>query len=204
MKIIFATRNPGKVRELKMALEGLPVSALSQDEAGIDIHVAEDGATYAENALLKAEAVSRAAGLPALADDSGIEVDALPEELGVHSARFGGEGLGEGGRNRLLLERLKDVEESRRGGRYVCVLVFCRPGKEPVYFEGEMRGKILRSPRGEGGFGYDPLMYLPSNGCTVAELSLESKNRVSHRGRALSAFRGWLAGELGVGDVRDS
>ncbi len=200
MKIIFATRNAGKVRELKMALEGLPVSALSQDEAGIDIHVEEGGATYAENARLKAEAVAQSAGCPALADDSGIEVDALPGDLGVRSARFGGEGLDDAGRNRLLLERLKGVAEGERGARYVCVLAFCRPGREPVYFEGFMSGRILAAPRGGGGFGYDPLMFLPKKGVSVAELDLETKNRISHRGKALMAFREWIAGQLGAGD----
>ncbi|MEE9255989.1 MAG: RdgB/HAM1 family non-canonical purine NTP pyrophosphatase [bacterium] len=196
MKIVFATRNEGKVRELRQALRGLPVDALSLGEAGIEIDVDEDGETYAENARLKAEAAARAAGRPALADDSGIEVDALPGELGVHSARFGGEGLGDEGRNALLLERLSGVEEGRRGGRYVCVLAFSRPGEETLCFEGEMSGRILDAPRGEGGFGYDPLMYIPDLGRSAAELDLETKNRISHRGRALAAFRVWLSAHL--------
>lgn len=198
MKIIFATRNAGKVRELRHALEGLPVSVLSQDDAGIDTQADEVGESYAENALIKAEAVCVASGLPALADDSGIEVDAFPGELGVRSARFGGEGLDDAGRNRLLLKRLEGVAESGRGARYVCVLAFCRPGREPVYFEGLMPGRILESPRGEGGFGYDPLMLVPERGLSAAELDLEVKNRISHRGRALMAFREWLAGEPGA------
>jgi len=183
-----------------MALEGLPVSAISQDEAGIETHVAEDGVTYRENACLKAETISQMSGLPALADDSGIEVDALSGELGIHSARFGGEGLDDVGRNRLLVERLKNVEEGRRGGRYVCVLAFCCSEKEPVYFKGELRGRILRSPRGRGGFGYDPLMYLPETGCTVAELDTETKNKLSHRGKALAAFRDWVSVEFNFGE----
>ena len=178
------------------ALRGLPVDALSLAEAGIEIDVVEDGETYAENARLKAEAAARAAGLPALADDSGIEVDALPGELGVRSARFGGEGLSDEGRNALLLERLSGVDEGRRGGRYVCVLALSRPGWETIYFEGEMSGRILDAPRGEGGFGYDPLMYIPDLGRSAAELDLETKNRISHRGRALAAFRAWLSAHL--------
>ncbi len=196
MKIILATRNAGKVREVRAALGDLPVELLSQDEAGVDADVSEEGETYAENALIKAEAVCRASGSPALADDSGVEVEALPGELGVRSARFGGEGLDDAGRNRLLIELLKDVEEGKRGGRYVCVLAFCRPGKEPVFFEGELRGSVLPVPRGEGGFGYDPIFYLPDQGRSAAELDLETKNRISHRGRALAAFRRWLADEL--------
>ncbi len=196
MKIILATRNPGKVREVRAALGGLPVALHSQDEAGIDLEVTEDGETYAENALKKAGAICRASGLPALADDSGVEVDVLPGELGIHSARFGGEGLDDAGRNRLLIERLDAVAEEGRGGRYVCVLTFCRPGVEPVFFEGELPGRVLDAPRGEGGFGYDPIFYLPEHGCTAAELDLETKNRISHRGLALAAFRRWLAEEL--------
>lgn len=196
VKIILATRNAGKVREVRAALGVLPVELLSLDESGIDLDIAEDGDTYAENALKKAEAICRVSGLPALADDSGVEVDALPGELGVHSARFGGEGLDDAGRNRLLIERLDGVAEDKRGGRYVCVLAFCRPGEEPAFFEGELRGRVLPAPRGTGGFGYDPLFYLPGQGATAAEIDLETKNRISHRGLALAAFRRWLADEL--------
>ncbi|MFC1491885.1 RdgB/HAM1 family non-canonical purine NTP pyrophosphatase [Nitrospinota bacterium] len=196
MRIVFATRNAGKVRELTQALRGLPVVTLSLDEAGIDTDAEEAGDSYAENARIKAEAVARTGGCPSLADDSGIEVDALPGELGVHSARFGGDGLGDSERNALLLERLRGMEESQRGGRYVCVLAFSRPGEKTLYFEGVMNGRILEAPRGEGGFGYDPLMYLPELGLSVAELDLETKNRLSHRGRALNAFREWLSVEL--------
>lgn len=198
MKIIFATRNAGKVRELRHALEGLPVSVLSQSEAGIEAQVEELGESYAENALIKAEAVCLASGLPSLADDSGIEVDALPGELGVRSARFGVEGLDDGGRNRLLLKRLEGVAESGRGARYVCVLAYCRPGREPVYFEGLMPGRILESPRGEDGFGYDPIMLVPERGMSAAEFDLDMKNKLSHRGQALMAFREWLTGESGA------
>lgn len=196
MKILLATRNAGKLREVRAALGDLPVEVQSLDEAGIDAEVIEDGETYAENALKKAETICRASGLPALADDSGVEVDALPGELGIYSARFGGEGLDDAGRNRLLIERLNGVAEDKRGGRYVCVLAFYRPGEEPVFFEGELPGRVLDAPRGEGGFGYDPLFYLPDQGCTAAELDLETKNRISHRGLALAAFRRWLADEL--------
>lgn len=196
MNILLASGNPGKAREVRAALAGLPVRVLTPEEAGAALEVEETGSTYAENALLKAWAACRAGGLPSLADDSGIEVDALPGELGVRSARFGGEGLDDSGRNRLLVQRMEGVEEARRGARFVCVLAFVRPDGGFSLFEGDLPGRVLETPRGEGGFGYDPLLYLPSRGCTVAELDVETKNRISHRGKALAAFREWLAKEL--------
>ena len=114
----------------------------------------------------------------------------------MRSARFGGEGLDDAGRNRLLLERLAGVVEARRGGRFRCVLAFCRPDGAHHLFEGTLEGRVLASPRGAGGFGYDPLLYLPEMGCTVAELDIETKNRISHRGKSLAAFRAWLEREL--------
>lgn len=199
MKIVLASRNAGKAREARAALEGTGVELLGMAEAGLDFEVEETGATYAENALLKARAACAASGLPALADDSGVEVDALPGELGVRSARFGGEGLDDSGRNALLIEKMLGVPEARRGARYVCVLAFMKPEGWFGFFEGALRGRLLRAPRGEGGFGYDPLMYLPDRGCAVSELPLEVKNRVSHRGAALARFRAWLAKEAAGG-----
>ncbi len=199
MKIVLASRNAGKAREARAALEGTGVELLGMDEAGLDFEVEETGATYAENALLKARAACAASGLPALADDSGVEVDALPGELGVRSARFGGEGLDDSGRNALLIEKMLGVPEARRGARYVCVLAFMKPDGWFGFFEGALRGRLLRAPRGEDGFGYDPLMYLPDRGCAVSELPLEVKNRVSHRGAALARFRAWLAKEAAGG-----
>lgn len=201
MKIVLATRNPGKAREVAACLEGLPVRLQTLDEAGVAAeeaaaNVKEDGATYAENALIKARAAANATGLPALADDSGIEVDALPGELGIRSARFGGAGLDDAGRNRLLLERLSGVEAGRRGARFRCALAFCRPGGAHQLFEGTLEGRILESGQGAGGFGYDPLLFLQEMGCAVAELDMETKNKISHRGRALAAFRAWLKKEL--------
>lgn len=199
MKIVLASRNAGKAREARAALEGTGVELLGMDEAGLDFEVEETGETYAENALLKARAACAASGLHALADDSGVEVDALPGELGVRSARFGGEGLDDSGRNALLIEKMAGVPEARRGARYVCVLAFMKPDGWFGFFEGALRGRLLRAPRGEGGFGYDPLMYLPDRGCAVSELPLEVKNRVSHRGAALARFRAWLAKEAAGG-----
>ncbi len=195
MRIVLASGNPGKVREVRAALEGMDVELLSPAEAGIEFDVEETGSTYAENALIKAQAACRESGLPALADDSGVEVDALPGELGVRSARFGGGGLSDLERNELLLERLRDAPDAARSARYVCVLAFVKLGGWFGFYEGTLHGRILRAPRGEGGFGYDPLMYLPEHGCAVSELPLAVKNRISHRGIALAEFRVWLAHE---------
>lgn len=199
MKIVLASGNPGKAREVRAALKGLDVELLSPDEAGIGFDVEETGSTYAENALIKARAACEASGLPALADDSGVEVDALPGELGVRSARFGGEGLNDSGRNALLLDRMREVPEAGRGARYLCVLAYLKPDGWFGFFEGALHGRILRAPQGEGGFGYDPLMYLPEHGCAVSELPLDVKNRISHRGIALAEFRAWLARESSDG-----
>ena len=199
MKIVLASGNLGKAREVRAALERLDVELLSPDEAGIGFDVEETGSTYAENALIKARAACEASGLPALADDSGVEVDALPGELGIRSARFGGEGLDDSGRNALLLDRMREVADAARGARYVCVLAYLKPDGWFGFFEGALYGRILRTPQGEGGFGYDPLMYLPDHGCAVSELPLEVKNRISHRGTALAEFREWLAREAADG-----
>lgn len=199
MKIVLASGNPSKAREVRAALEGMNVELLLPAEAGFEFEVEETGSTYAENALIKARAACEASGLPALADDSGVEVDALPGELGVRSARFGGDGLDDSGRNALLLERMREVTDAGRGARYVCVLAYQKPDGWFGFFEGALHGRILRAPQGEGGFGYDPLMYLPEQGCAVSELSLEVKNRISHRGIALTEFREWLAREAADG-----
>lgn len=195
MKIVLASGNPGKAREVRAALEGMDVELLLPAEAGFEFEVEETGSTYAENALIKARAACEASGLPALADDSGVEVDALPGELGVRSARFGGEGLDDSGRNALLLERMRDVPVAARGARYVCVLAYVKPDGWFGFFEGALHGRISRAPQGEGGFGYDPLMFLPKHDCAVSELPLGVKNRISHRGLALAEFRAWLARE---------
>ena len=199
MKIVLASGNPGKAREVRAALLGMGVELLLPHEAGFRFDVEETGSTYAENALIKARAACEASRLPALADDSGVEVDALPGELGVRSARFGGDVLDDSGRNALLLEKMREVPEAERGARYACVLAYVKPDGWFGFFEGVLGGRILRAPRGEGGFGYDPLMYLPEHGCAVSELPLDLKNRISHRGLALAEFRAWLAREVADG-----
>lgn len=202
-RVVVASRNAGKVRELAVlfALPGLelvPMSALLPDS----FEVEETGTTFEENAWLKALAVARATGEPALADDSGIEVDALGGRPGVYSARYAGVGASDADNNRLLLEELEGVVEERRTARFRSVLVLARPASpEPERVSsasGVVEGRILRAPRGEGGFGYDPLFStLELDGRTTAEATLEEKNRISHRGRAARALAPALARFLG-------
>ncbi len=182
-RIIAATKNKNKIREFKQILPDYEI--LTQEEAGIDIDVAEDGKTFAENALKKAQAIFDAAHIPALADDSGLEVFALGGEPGVYSARYGGEGLDDAGRTRLVLEKMKDVDDFLRGARFVCSIAFVTED-ETFTAEGEVEGVLTREPRGENGFGYDPIFYVPELGKTTAEMTAEEKNAISHRGAALA------------------
>ncbi len=181
-KIIAATKNKNKIRELKEILPDFDI--ITQEEAEIDLEVEETGTTFKENAMLKAKAIFEMSGLPALADDSGLEVFALGGEPGVYSARYGGEGLDDRGRLNLVLEKMKDVEDELRGAQFVCSIVLIT--KDKVYeAEGICEGVLLREPKGENGFGYDPIFYVPEMGKTTAEMSAEEKNSISHRGRAL-------------------
>jgi XTP/dITP diphosphohydrolase len=190
-EIILATRNPGKIREFSAAfaplgwqLHGLPVDAPPVDE---------DGQTFEENACKKAETIMRRYGVPALADDSGLEVDALGGRPGVFSARYAGEGANDEKNNQKLLQEMAGVPDGQRQARFVCVLALAFPGRPTVWFRGECEGEILREIRGTGGFGYDPLFYLPSWGQTMAELDVEQKNRISHRAEALRKLADFLA-----------
>lgn len=184
MRVLLATNNPGKVREYCEILDGLPVELVTPQELGLAVEVPETGETYEENARRKASAYAAASGLVALADDSGLEVDALGGEPGVRSHRYDG-GLGsDAERYRLLLRRLEGVPPERRTARFRCVIAIATPRGQVHICEGECSGLILGEPRGEGGFGYDPVFWLPELGRTMAELAPEEKNRVSHRGRA--------------------
>ena len=198
-RLLVATLNPGKIREFAHALipEGIDVVGLdSLDQVE---PVEETGGTFEANARLKAEAYSRLTDLPVLADDSGIEVDALGGAPGVQSARFGGSGLDDDGRNRLLVERLASVvDPSRRSGRFRCVLALALSGRTVATFEGVVEGRILDEPQGENGFGYDPLFFHPPSGCTTAELTPTAKQAISHRGQAIAA----LLQAIRVGDPR--
>jgi XTP/dITP diphosphohydrolase len=186
LKVILATQNQGKVREFSALLSELGWTITSlPDSAPI---VVEDGTTFEENARKKAEETARALQLPVLADDSGLEVDALGDRPGVYSARYAGESATDQDNNNKLLKELAGVEDSKRTARFVCVLAFAVPGSETLLVRGECEGVLLKELRGEGGFGYDPLFYVPELGKTFAELSSEEKNRISHRAKALRSL----------------
>lgn len=187
-RILLATNNPGKVREFRRLLEPFGFVAVTPAELGLAIDVEENGASYAENAVIKARAFAAAGGMMALADDSGIEVDALAGGPGMYSARYGGPGLDDRGRVQWLLSELAGVPQERRTARYraVVAVAFREAGREPVTFEGVQEGKIGCEPRGERGFGYDPVFVL-EDGRTQAEVSDEEKDRISHRAQAVKA-----------------
>ncbi len=183
-KLLLATNNKGKVREYKSMLKDLPFALVSLAELGIKTEVDEVGESLEENARLKATTLARESRLLVLADDSGLEVDALGGEPGRLSARYAGEGASDKDRVNYLLSRLKDVPEEKRSARFRCVIAIAQPDDEVELCSGECEGVITLEPRGKEGFGYDPIFYLPGLGKTMAELTLEEKNRVSHRGRA--------------------
>ncbi len=195
MKLVIATNNAHKITEIRNKFTGLPgIELLTPSDFPDAPAVVEDGATFSENALKKARALSRHTGFPALADDSGLVVDALAGRPGVYSARYGGENTGDTDRNRMLLEEMRGVPENARGARFICVIAITLPGGGEYVAEGACEGVITESERGEGGFGYDPIFYLPELGRTMAELTLEEKNRVSHRATALDGARDILRG----------
>lgn len=189
-KVIFATSNQGKVREIKAIIEetGADVEVLSLKEAGITTEIIEDGTTFEENALIKARTICKETGLLTLADDSGLEVDYLGGEPGIYSARYLGEDTPHSIKNPSIIKRLEGVPDEERTARFVCACAAVFPdGREEVLRE-TMEGRIAYEEKGENGFGYDPLFYLPEYGCTNAELSPEEKNKISHRGKALRAM----------------
>lgn len=188
-RVVLASGNPGKLRELAALLGDAGIELVPQDDYGVPV-VPESAVTFVENALAKARQAARHAGLAAIADDSGLEVDALGGAPGVRSARFAGERAGDADNNRRLLEALADVPAAARTARYRAVLVYLRHADDPapLIAEGTWEGRIATAPRGAGGFGYDPLFEL-DDGRTAAELPAAEKNRLSHRGRALAALR---------------
>ncbi len=183
---MIASNNQGKLREFKALLAPLDYEVFTQSELGV-VDVPETGTTFVENAIIKARNAALHTGLPALADDSGIEVDALNGAPGVYSARFSAPNATDDKNNALLVEKLKDVPADQRTARYRAVLVYMRSGEDPspIICEGSWEGVIQLEPQGEGGFGYDPYFYLPTHGCTSAMLSKDDKNAISHRGKAL-------------------
>ena len=190
MKLVLASKNKKKLVEMNDILSQLGIQVCSEAEAGVDVEVEETGTTFEENSLLKARAVMEASGLPAIADDSGLCVDALSGAPGVYSARYGGEGLDDAGRYRLLLENMRG--QMPRTARFVSVITCCFPNGDVLTARGECPGTIAFAPMGEGGFGYDPVFFLPPLKKTFAQLSPEEKNAVSHRGKALELFRARL------------
>ncbi|MFG6138960.1 RdgB/HAM1 family non-canonical purine NTP pyrophosphatase [Halomonas sp. B23F22_10] len=194
--VVLASGNAGKLREFNQLLAPLGMDVRPQADFAVT-KVEETGLTFVENALLKAREASRVSGLPAMADDSGLAVDALQGRPGIYSARFSGEPKDDGRNNAYLLESLADVPAARRTARYWCVLVMLRHAEDPVplIVQQSWDGEILTEARGEGGFGYDPLFWVPECGRTAAELPADEKNRLSHRGRALKALVAQLGDE---------
>ena len=187
MKVILASKNPHKLTELSVILSQHGFEIALESEYGLDIDVDETGTTFEENSLLKAEAVMKASGLPVLADDSGLMVDALDGAPGVYSARYGHKSS-DGERTAFLLENMKDVPDEKRTAKFVCVITCLWPDGRKIVARGECPGVITREVHGENGFGYDPVFYLPELGMTYAELPSEQKNALSHRARALQEF----------------
>lgn len=187
--ILFGTSNQHKLAELRAILGDLPYTLLGLDDIASAPEVEETGATFAENAILKATAYARASGLLTLADDSGLEIDALGGEPGVHSARWAGIDTPYSERFRIILERLSQTPPERRTARFRCVIAIARPEGLLTTAEGVLEGMIATEPRGVGGFGYDPILYLPAYAKTVAELPAEVKNQISHRARAAAQAR---------------
>ena len=188
-KIIFATGNEGKLREIRMMLDDLGVCVQSMKEAGITVDIEENGTTFEENAIMKAKAIMGLTNQIVLADDSGLEVDALNKEPGVYSARYMGYDTSYHLKNQNLIERLEGKRGIERSARFVCVIAAAFPDGRVITTRGTMEGEIGYEERGANGFGYDPIFYLPDYQCYSAELSLEQKNQLSHRGKALRLMK---------------
>ena len=187
--MIFATGNMGKMKEIKAILGDIGEEILSMKEAGIDMDIVEDGRTFEENAIIKAKAVMERTGQLALADDSGLEIDALNKEPGIYSARYMGEDTPYEIKNRNLIERMKGVKGKDRSARFVCVIAAAFPDGEIITTRGTIEGVIAEEPAGENGFGYDPIVYVPEYGMTTGQMDPDAKNAISHRGKALTAMK---------------
>lgn len=187
MKVVLASHNKKKMVEMRAILSRIGVEVISQAEVGLDLEPEETGTTFEENARIKAKAVMEASGLPAIADDSGLMVDALGGEPGVYSARYGGEGLDDTGRWQLLLKNM--AGQTNRACKFVSVICCAFPDGTELMARGECPGVLAQGPSGDGGFGYDPVFYLPQLGKTMAQLTPEEKNQISHRAQALAGFQ---------------
>lgn len=188
-RIVFATGNQGKMKEIRLILADLGMEILSMKEAGADVDIVEDGKTFGENAEIKARAVWKKTGGIVLADDSGLVVDYLNGEPGIYSARYMGEDTSYEIKNQAIIDRLKDAEGPERSARFVCAIAAVLPDGNTLHTEAAMEGMIAYKPAGTGGFGYDPILYIPEFGVTSAELTIEQKNKISHRGKALELMK---------------
>ncbi|MCR4803178.1 MAG: XTP/dITP diphosphatase [Lachnospiraceae bacterium] len=197
MKIIFATGNQGKMKEIREIMADLNMDILSMKEAGCDVDIDENGTTFEENALIKARAIASVmTDAIVLADDSGLEVDYLNKEPGVHSARFMGEDTSYDIKNKAIIDKLEGVEDSKRTARFVCVIAAVYPDGTETTVRKTIEGQIGYEIKGENGFGYDPIFYVPEFGCTTAELTMDQKNKISHRGKALMAVKEEIRGKF--------
>ncbi len=193
-RLLLATTSAGKIRELTSLLAPLGIELLTPPQLGVVLEVEETGSTYVQNARLKAMAYAQATSAPTLGEDSGLEIDALDGAPGIYSARF--EGIPDGPvKNARVLELLRDLPEEQRGCRYVCAIVYIDGAGAEHVFQGECRGVITHEPRGSGGFGFDPIVYVPAAGATMAELTEADKNRISHRARAVQQLVSYLENE---------
>ena len=188
-RIIFATGNANKMKEIRMILSDMGMEILSMKEAGVDVDIVEDGTTFEENAQIKAKAIMEMTGALVLADDSGLEVDALDKEPGIYSARYMGHDTSYHIKNQNIIDRLEGKVGEERSARFVCAIAAAFPDGRVLITRGTMEGQIGYEEKGENGFGYDPIFYLPEYQCYSAELSLEEKNKLSHRGKALRLMK---------------
>ena len=195
-RIIFATSNESKMKEIRMILADIDLEVVSLKEAGIHVEIDENGTTFEENAIIKAKAIMEMTGDIVLSDDSGLEVDYLDKAPGVYSARFMGEDTSYDIKNQYIIDQLKDAKEEERSARFVCVIACAFPNGEVVTRRGTIEGMIAHKIAGVNGFGYDPIFYVPEYGCTTAELNPEQKNLISHRGKALAAMKEVLEKDL--------
>ncbi len=196
-RIIVATGNAGKMREFRMILEDLGLEIISMKEAGVSLDIVEDGSTFAENAEIKARAVWALTGDIVLADDSGLVVDYLNGEPGIYSARYMGEETSYEIKNQVIIDRVASAPEEERTARFVCAIAAVLPDGTVLHTEGSVEGMIAHHPAGSNGFGYDPIFYLPEYGMTSAEIPLDRKNEISHRGKALEAMKLCLRDAVG-------
>lgn len=196
MRIIFATGNQGKVREIKQIMNDMDAEIISMKEAGIDIDIEENGTTFEENALIKARTIAKEANTLVLADDSGLEIDYLDKAPGVLSARYMGEDTPYSVKNQHILDLLKEVQGEARSARFVCSIAAVFPDGREFTTYATIEGEIAQNSAGENGFGYDPIFFVPEFGKTTAELSPEEKNKISHRGKALSMMKEILKNEI--------